>query len=325
LIARSCVPRLTGGHLAPEDCLFERTHSHGDKPVSAQIIEGKPIAEAVLADVARRAEALSHAKGIRPGLAVILVGENPASQVYVRNKVKKCEELGFRSDGHYLEAGVSQEAVADVIRRLNADAGIHGILLQMPLPKHMNEHALLALIDPDKDVDGFHPVNVGRLATGLPGFVPCTPLGVREMLVRSGHDPAGKCVAIVGRSNIVGKPLALLLMRKEKGGDATVCVCHSRTPNLGDLTRRADILVAAIGSARFIKGEMIKPGAVVIDVGTNRVADPSKKSGYGLVGDVDFEAAKQVAAAVTPVPGGVGPMTIAMLMHNTVMAAEGLK
>jgi methylenetetrahydrofolate dehydrogenase (NADP+)/methenyltetrahydrofolate cyclohydrolase len=290
--------------------------------VSARIIEGKPIADEVLAEVARRAQALQENKGVRPGLAVILVGENPASQVYVRRKSQTCEQMGFLSQVHPLDASVSQEQVASLIAQLNADPRLHGILLQMPLPDHMTEQSLLEMIDPRKDVDGFHPVNAGRLALGLDGFVPCTPLGVRELLVRSGENPAGKLAVIVGRSNIVGRPLALLLMRKGRGGDATVCVCHSRTPNLGDLTRQADILVAAIGRAHFITADMIKPGAVVVDVGINRVADPTKKSGHRLVGDVDFEAAREVAGAITPVPGGVGPMTIAMLMSNTVQAAE---
>lgn len=290
--------------------------------MSAHIIDGKAIAEAVLAEVGRRAEALREAKGVQPGLAVILIGENPASQVYVRMKHQTCERMGFLSPVHHLTAEVSQEKVAALIADLNGDARLHGILLQMPLPTHLDEQLLLEKIDPRKDVDGFHPVNAGRLALGLPGFVPCTPLGVRELLVRSGIDPAGRLTVIVGRSNIVGRPLALLLMRKERGSDATVCVCHSRTPNLANLTRQADILVAAIGKARFITADMIKPAAVVIDVGVNRIEDPTKKSGYRLVGDVDFEAVREVAGAITPVPGGVGPMTIAMLLHNTVQAAE---
>jgi len=292
--------------------------------VSARIIDGKAVADSVLSELGGRAQALLDTKGVTPGLAVILVGDNPASQVYVRMKKKACERMGFLSAVHHLETRVSQEKVAGLIAQLNADARIHGILLQMPVPEHLDGSALLEMIDPHKDVDGFHPVNMGRLAQGLPGFVPCTPLGVRELLVRSGIDPAGRLTVIVGRSNIVGRPLALLLMRKEAGGNATVCVCHSRSANLADLTRQADILVAAIGRPYFIKAEMIKPGAAVIDVGTSRVDDPTKKSGYRLAGDVDFEAAREVAGAITPVPGGVGPMTIAMLMNNTVVAAEGL-
>jgi len=289
--------------------------------VTAQIIDGKAIAEQVIAEVGHRAQTLREKKGVVPGLAVILVGENPASQVYVRRKAEMCERMGFLSEVHRLPATATQAEVAERIGRLNTDPRIHGILLQMPVPDHLDGAALQEAIRPHKDVDGFHPANAGRLALGLPGFVPCTPLGVRELLVRSGIDPSGKTAVIVGRSNIVGRPLALLLMRKERGGDATVCVCHSRTPNLGELTRLADILVAAIGRANFIKGDMIKPGAVVIDVGINRVEDPSKKSGYRLVGDVDYEAARAVAGAITPVPGGVGPMTIAMLMSNAVEAA----
>jgi len=290
--------------------------------VTARIIDGKAIAEEALGEVSQRAQSLREAKGVQPGLAMILVGDNPASQVYVRSKGQTCQRMGFLSQTYNLEATASQRQVAELIGQLNSDSRIHGILLQMPLPKHLNEQALLEMILPQKDVDGFHPENMGRLALGLNGFVPCTPLGVRELILRSGYDPAGRLTVIVGRSNIVGRPLALLLMRKEKGGDATVCVCHSRTPNLAELTRQADILVAAIGHAHFVKADMIKPGAVVIDVGINRVEDATKKSGYRLVGDVDFDAALAVAGAITPVPGGVGPMTIAMLMSNTVAAAE---
>jgi methylenetetrahydrofolate dehydrogenase (NADP+)/methenyltetrahydrofolate cyclohydrolase len=290
--------------------------------VSARIIDGKAISEAVLAEVGRRAQTLRETKGIQPGLAVILVGDNPASQVYVRSKHQTCERMGFLSQVHHLAAESPQETVAALIAQLNAAPHIHGVLLQMPLPQHLDEQSLLETIDPRKDVDGFHPVNMGRLALGLPGFVPCTPLGVRELLARSGINPAGRLTVIVGRSTIVGRPLALLLMRKEKGSDATVCVCHSRTPNVAALARQADILVAAIGKAGYVTGDMIQPGAVVIDVGINRIEDPTKKSGYRLVGDVDFAAASQVAGAITPVPGGVGPMTIAMLLTNTVQAAE---
>jgi methylenetetrahydrofolate dehydrogenase (NADP+)/methenyltetrahydrofolate cyclohydrolase len=291
--------------------------------VTAKIIDGKAIAGEVLDELGKRADALK-TRGVTPGLAVILVGDDPASQVYVRGKGKKCEAMGFFSQIHRLPANSPQEKVAELIGQLNADVRIHGILLQSPVPDHMDENALVCLIDPRKDVDGFHPLNVGRLASGQNGFVPCTPLGVREMLIQSGADPAGKLAVIVGRSNIVGRPLANLLMRKEPGGNATVCVAHSRTTDLPTITRQADILIAAIGRAEFITGDMIKPGATVIDVGVNRVDDPSRERGYRLVGDVDFEAAKEIAGAITPVPGGVGPMTIAMLMHNTVQAAESL-
>jgi len=292
--------------------------------MSAALIDGKAVAQAVLTDVKRRAKALLESKGVTPGLAVILVGEDPASQVYVRLKRKTCEELGFHSRDYDLDAGASQDQVASLIEELNADPAIHGILLQMPVPDHLDGQALQQAIDPRKDVDGFHPINVGRLALGMSCFVPCTPLGVRELLLRSGFDPSGRFVVIVGRSHIVGRPLAMLLMRKEPGGNATVCVCHSRTANLAEIASRADILIAAIGQAHFITADMIKAGATVIDVGVNRVEDGSRKSGYRLVGDVDFEAAREVAGAITPVPGGVGPMTIAMLMQNTVLSAETL-
>ena len=290
--------------------------------MSARILDGKAISEAVLGEVGRRAQTLRETRGVQPGLAVILVGDNPASQVYVRSKHQTCERMGFLSVVHHLPADSSQETVATLIAELNADRRIHGILLQTPVPDHLDEQALLERIDPRKDVDGLHPANAGRLALGQPGFVPCTPLGVRELLARSGIDPAGRLTVIVGRSTLVGRPLALLLLRKEPGSDSTVCVCHSRTPDLAALARQADILVAAIGRARFITGDMIKPGAVVVDVGINRIEDSSKKSGYRIVGDVDFEAACEVAGAITPVPGGVGPMTIAMLLSNTVQAAE---
>lgn len=292
--------------------------------MSATIIDGKAIAQEVTSEVERRARALTENKAVTPGLAVILVGQDPASQVYVRMKRQRCEELGFYSQDHDLDADVSQEKVAALIDALNADPRIHGILLQMPVPDQLDGQALQQAIDPHKDVDGFHPVNMGRLAAGMSGFVPCTPLGVRELLLRSGADPAGRFVVIIGRSNIVGRPLAMLLMRKEQGGNATVCVCHSRTRNLAEIACRSDILVAAIGQPHFVTADMIKPGATVIDVGVNRVDDPSRKRGYRLVGDVDFEPACEVAGAITPVPGGVGPMTIAMLMHNTVVSAENL-
>jgi len=290
--------------------------------VTARIIDGKAVAEQIIAEVGRRARQLLDKEGTVPGLAVVMVGDNPASGVYVRRKAEMCKRMGFLSEVHHLPATATQSEVEDLIGRLNTDPRIHGILVQMPVPDHLDSAALQEAVSPDKDVDGFHPVNAGKLALGLPGLVPCTPLGVRELLVRSGIDPSGRMAVIVGRSNIVGRPLALLLMRKERGGDATVCVCHSRTPNLADLTRQADILVAAIGRAQFVKAAWIKPGAVVVDVGTNRVDDPSKKSGFRLVGDVEYEAALEVAGAITPVPGGVGPMTIAMLMNNTVEAAS---
>ncbi len=250
-------------------------------------------------------------KGINPGLAVIIVGNDPASRVYVNNKKKACEYVGIYSEEYALDENTSQEELLELIDRLNKDKKISGILVQLPVPKHIDEEIIINAIDPKKDVDAFHPVNVGKIMVGNFDFVPCTPAGVMELIRESGIDPEGKECVVVGRSNIVGKPQAMLLLHK----NATVTICHSRTKNLSEKTKNADILVAAVGIPEFIKGDMIKPGAVVIDVGINRVAD--KK----LVGDVEFESAEKVASAITPVPGGVGPMTIAMLMKNTVKAA----
>ena len=255
-----------------------------------------------------------------PGLAVILVGDDPASQVYVRNKGKKCEELGMRSETIVLPAETSEEELLSRIDALNKDPAIHGFLVQLPLPKHIDEDKVIQAIDPDKDVDGFHPVNVGNMLIGKPGFLPATPAGVQQMLIRSGIETAGKHVVVVGRSNIVGKPKASLMV--QRGADATVTVVHSRTKDLASITRQADILIVAIGKARFITADMVKDGAVVIDVGTNRIEDPTHPKGSRLVGDVDFDEVSKKASAITPVPGGVGPMTICMLMANTVKAAE---
>jgi methylenetetrahydrofolate dehydrogenase (NADP+) / methenyltetrahydrofolate cyclohydrolase len=290
--------------------------------MTARIIDGKAVAERVRQSVATEAAAFTAESQIVPGLVVVLVGENPASQVYVRNKRKACLDLGWFSEIRALPSTSVQAEVEAEIEALNADARVHGILLQLPLPAPLDEHALLERIDPSKDVDGFHPVNVGKLSLGLPGPVPCTPFGIQRLLLEEGIDTRGKFAVVVGRSNIVGKPVAQLLMRKGPGGDATVCVCHSRSQDLGDIIRRADILIAAIGQPRFVQGDWIKPGAVVIDVGVNRVPDPSAPKGSRLVGDVDFDAALEVAGAITPVPGGVGPMTIAMLMHNTLGCAK---
>jgi methylenetetrahydrofolate dehydrogenase (NADP+)/methenyltetrahydrofolate cyclohydrolase len=292
--------------------------------MSARIIEGKTIAALIRQDVREEVERLKKAKNAVPGLATILVGDNPGSAVYVQGKCKACAEVGMFSETVRLAANVEPQALAATIDRFNADPRIHGVLLQLPLPPHLNEFDFLARIRPEKDVDGFHPVNVGRLCMGLECFIPCTPYGVQELLIRSGISPRGKHVVIVGRSNIVGKPLAHLLMRKEERGDATVTVCHSRTPDIAALTRQADIVVAAMGKPRFITADMIRPGTVVIDVGVNRVEDSSAPKGYRLVGDVDFEGVKEVASAITPVPGGVGPMTIAMLLKNTLRAAQNL-
>lgn len=290
--------------------------------MTAHIIDGKSIAARVLAEVRSDAENLRAATGMVPGLVVILVGENPASEVYVRNKRKACLELGWFSEIHLHDATVSQTDIEADIDALNADPRVHGILLQLPLPAGLDEQALLERIKPEKDVDGFHPVNVGKLALGLPAPVPCTPLGIQRMLAEERIETRGRFAVVVGRSHIVGKPVAQLLLRKGPGGDATVCVAHSRTPDLPDVVRRADIVVAAIGQPLYIKGDWIKPGATVIDVGMNRIADPSKPKGSRLVGDVDFDAAVKVAGAITPVPGGVGLMTIAMLMHNTLECAR---
>jgi methylenetetrahydrofolate dehydrogenase (NADP+)/methenyltetrahydrofolate cyclohydrolase len=286
-----------------------------------KIIDGNEIANEIRDELKKRIAEL-RSKGVIPGLTVVLVGEDPASQVYVRMKGKSCEELGLYSETIRLPADHKEDDLLKLIDDLNANPRIHGILIQLPLPDHINETKILDRISPDKDVDGFHPVNVGRMLIGDPGFLPCTPHGVQELLVRSGNSPEGKHVVVVGRSNIVGKPVAAILMQKKKGANATVTVCHSRTKDLPSITRQGDIVIAAMGVPQFIKADMVKEGAVVIDVGVNRVDDPSAKKGYRLVGDVDFEAVKEKAAAITPVPGGVGPMTIVMLMKNTVISAE---
>jgi methylenetetrahydrofolate dehydrogenase (NADP+)/methenyltetrahydrofolate cyclohydrolase len=278
--------------------------------VSAQLIDGKVVAKAVKEEVRSRVEALK-ARGIRPGLATVLVGDDPASHVYVRNKQRTCEELGMHSVGHNLPATTSQADMLALIDRLNRDPAIHGILVQLPLPKPLRSEPILYAVSPDKDVDGLHPVNIGKLMMGEPRFVPCTPAGIMAMLDYYKLSIEGKTAVVVGRSNLVGKPAAMLLLHRH----ATVTICHSKTPDLAAVCRRADILVAAMGKARFIRGEMVKEGAVVIDVGINRQPDGK------LVGDVDFEAAAARASWITPVPGGVGPMTIAMLMQNTMLAA----
>ena len=288
----------------------------------AKIIDGKAIAEEMRGDLANEIESLRQSD-ITPGLAVVLVGEDPASQVYVRMKGKACEKIGIFSETVKLPIETTEAELLAVIDRLNNDKKINGFLVQLPLPKQINERKVLFSILPEKDVDGFHPVNVGKVASGdATGFSPATPYGVQQMMIRSGVEISGAHAVIVGRSNIVGKPMASLLVQKAEGANATVTVCHSRTKNLADVTRQGDILIAAMGVPEFVKADMIKPGAVVIDVGTNRVDDPSKERGYRLVGDVDFENAKEVASAITPVPGGVGPMTITMLLYNTVRAAK---
>ncbi|MBQ2819939.1 MAG: bifunctional methylenetetrahydrofolate dehydrogenase/methenyltetrahydrofolate cyclohydrolase FolD [Clostridia bacterium] len=278
--------------------------------MSATLINGKQIAKETYAELKERTEALAE-KGIIPGLTVIIVGENPASMTYVASKEKKAAQLGWNSKVIRLEESISQAELIEVIEKLNADQSVDGILVQLPLPKHINELDVLEKIDPDKDVDGFHIVNSGRLFAGLDGFVPCTPKGIMKLIASTGVDISGKNAVVLGRSLIVGKPIALLLT----AGNATVTICHSRTADLREHTLRADILVAAIGKPKFVTADMVKEGAVVIDVGINRTEE-------GLVGDVDFESVKEKAGYITPVPGGVGPMTIAMLMENTVISAE---
>lgn len=290
--------------------------------MSATILDGKAIGLSIRGEVAEEV-ARFRKQGITPGLAVVLVGENPASEVYVRSKGKACEEAGMHSVTVKLPADISEAELLATVDRLNADPKIHGMLVQLPLPKHINADLVIRRIDPAKDVDGFHPVNVGKLLLGDPtGFRPATPYGVQQMLIRSGIETKGAHAVIVGRSAIVGRPMAGLLLVDGPGGNATVTVCHSRSRDLGAITRTADILIVAIGKPEFVKGDMVRPGAVVIDVGINRVEDASRPRGYRLVGDVEFDAASAVAAAITPVPGGVGPMTIAMLLVNTLQAVK---
>jgi len=290
--------------------------------MSAQIISGREIADEIRAELSARVAALKADSGVIPGLATVLVGEDPASQMYVGMKNKAAAAMGIESKQITLPADTSEAELLGIVGGLNADPRVHGILVQLPLPDGIDEGKVIEAIDPSKDVDGFHPVSVGRLATDSGDFfAPCTPAGVVEMLLRSGHDPDGQHVVIVGRSNIVGRPLASLLLRKAPGGNATVTVTHSRTPDLGAVTRTADILVVAMGRPEMITAEMVSPGTVVIDVGTNRVDDPSRERGYRVCGDVLFDEVKEVAAAISPVPGGVGPMTITMLLANTVKSA----
>ena len=289
-----------------------------------QRIDGAAVAAKVMEETKARIAALAQ-RGVRPGLAVVLVGDDPASRAYVRSKDRKAAELGLHSVKHELPADTSQATLLALVAELNADPAVHGILVQSPPPPQINEAEVVLAIDPRKDVDGFHPVNVAKLAMEDPkGFVPCTPLGCIRLLQEAGIETAGKSAVVVGRSMIVGKPMALLLMKRGPGGDATVTVAHSRTRNLAEVTRGADIVIAAIGRPHFLGAEHIREGAVVIDVGINRVDDPTHPKGYRLVGDVDYDAVAPKCAAITPVPGGVGPMTIAMLMANCVTAAERL-
>ena len=289
--------------------------------MAAQIIDGKQVAAEMREELKKEVAKLKE-QGIVPGLGVILVGEDPASKSYVTAKERTCEEIGIYSDDNRLPAETSQKELMARVRKMNKDPKIHGILVQLPLPKHLNETEVLLAIDPAKDVDGFHPMNVGKMVVGEEAFLPCTPHGVIQLLIRSGVKIEGADVVIVGRSNIVGKPLANMLIQKKPNRNATVTVCHTRTKDIARHTKRADILIAAAGQPNTITADMVKEGVVVIDVGVNRVDDPTKKQGFRLVGDVDFEAVKEKASLITPVPGGVGPMTITMLMYNTVEAAK---
>ena len=287
--------------------------------MTAQRIDGNALSQKLRADVTKRATALK-ARGITPGLAVILVGENPASQVYVRNKVKACEDSGLHSILEKHPASLTEAALLNRIDALNHDTGIHGILVQLPLPKQIREEEVIRAIDPEKDVDGFHPINQGLLMQGLPGFIPATPYGIVLLLQHYKIETTGKEAVVIGRSNIVGRPMSILLSQPGPAGNCTVTLCHSKTQNLNEHIRRADIVVAALGQPEFVKADMIKPGAVVIDVGITRVDNPSKKSGFELKGDVDFSNVSPLCSWITPVPGGVGPMTIAALLQNTLLA-----
>jgi methylenetetrahydrofolate dehydrogenase (NADP+)/methenyltetrahydrofolate cyclohydrolase len=288
--------------------------------MTAQLIDGKAIAAQIYEEIQAEVAELKETHGVIPGLATVLVGENPASQSYVRSKQKTCTQVGFNSIGEHLAADASQEEVEGLVKRLNADPNIHGILVQLPLPRHLDEEKILSAISLEKDVDGFHPINIGRLSMKgrKPLFVPCTPSGCIELLVRSGVEIEGREAVILGRSNIVGLPVSMLLLHR----NATITICHSRTQDLPGTCRRADILIAAVGRPKMVKGDWVKPGAAVIDVGINRVEDATAKRGYRLVGDVDFDEVNEVAGYLTPVPGGVGPMTIAMLMWNTLAGAK---
>jgi methylenetetrahydrofolate dehydrogenase (NADP+)/methenyltetrahydrofolate cyclohydrolase len=284
--------------------------------MAAMLLDGKKLAQTMQAEIAAGVADLVQKNGVRPGLAAVLVGDNPASQTYVRNKRKACQQVGIESWLHQLPKETSQTQLLDLVSRLNADGAVHGILVQLPLPAQIDESAIVRAVLPIKDVDGFSPENLGLLTAGQPRFLPPTPHGVQQLLLRNNIPIEGRHVVIVGRSNIVGKPLALILMQKAAGANATVTICHSRSQDLPSITRAADIVIVAIGQARFLKGEMVRPGAVVVDVGTNRLPDGK------LVGDVDFDAVSQVVSAISPVPGGVGPMTITMLLQNTLLAAR---
>ncbi len=290
--------------------------------MTAKILDGKALAEEIRGEVATGVAEMQQKHGVTPGLAAVLVGDDPASAIYVRNKRRACDEVGMVSETILLPADSTNQQVLVQVQALNNDPRFHGILVQLPLPPQVDERLIMESLDPSKDVDGLHPFNVGKLVQGRADFVPGTPAGIQQILLRNGHDPAGANVVVCGRSDIVGKPMAILLMQRADGANATVTVCHTRTKNMAEITRQADILVAGIGSPNVITADMVKEGAVVIDVGINRIDDASRKSGYRLVGDVDFAAVSEKASAITPVPGGVGPMTIAMLLVNTLTATR---
>ena len=289
--------------------------------MSAKIIDGKATADQIKNELQKEITDLKK-DGIVPGLAAVLVGDDMASSIYVRSKAKACEQIGIRSEVMRFPQDMTEEKLLEVINQLNNRVDINGILVQLPLPKQIDEENIIVAVDPKKDVDGFHPFNVGMMWAGKPTFLPCTPYGIQELLMRNGYDPSGKHVVILGRGSLVGKPLATMLVQKAKGANATVTVCHTRTVDMKYFSKQADILISAIGKAHFVGKDMIRSGAVVIDVGVNRLEDKTKEKGYRVVGDVNFEEVSEIAGAITPVPGGVGPMTIAMLLTNTVKAAK---
>ncbi len=288
----------------------------------AKILDGTATSKDVRAEVSKGVEEMRQKHGVTPGLAAILVGDDAASAIYVRNKGRACHEVSMFNETFHLSESTTQEGLLELVERLNDDHRFHGILVQLPLPQHMDEARVLMAVSPEKDVDAIHPVNVGKLSQGNADYLPATPGGIQQLLLRNGYSPDGKHVVICGRSNIVGKPLGILLMQKREGANATVTVCHTGTRDLGEIARSADILVAAMGRARSITADMVREGAIVVDVGINQVSDSTRKSGYRLVGDVDFQPVSEKAEAITPVPGGVGPMTIAMLLVNTLTAAR---
>ena len=288
----------------------------------AKILDGTATSREIRSEVAQGVVEMQQKHGVVPGLAAVLVGDDPASAIYVRNKGRACQEVGIFSQTFHLPASTSQEELLELIDKLNCDPLFHGILVQLPLPRQIDEGRVLMAVRPEKDVDAIHPLNVGKLAQGNAEFVPGTPGGVQQLLLRNGYDPGGKHMVICGRSNIVGKPLAMLMMQKREGANATVTVCHTGTRDLGEVTRQADILVAAMGRPGAITADMVREGAIVVDVGINRVPDPTRKTGYRLEGDVDFQAVSEKVEAITPVPGGVGPMTVALLLVNTLTAAR---